>query len=63
MLADNEVTPMTHVWFWRKYRPDRKDHRCRIVCAADGRGPRNLLVEFEDGEQVVAPRYAVRRIK
>ncbi len=53
---------MTHVWFWRKYRPDRKGHACRVVCSANGRGPRNLLVEFEDGEQVIAPRYAVRRV-
>ncbi len=52
---------LTHVWFWRKYRPDRKGHPCRVVCGANGAGPRNLLVEFEDGELVVAPRYAVRR--
>lgn len=49
---------MTHVWFWVKYRPDRKGHPCRVLCR--GRNG-NVLVEFEDGEQVIAPRYAVRR--
>ena len=57
------VRPMTHVWHWRKYRPDRKGHACRVVCVANGRGPRNVMVEFADGEQVVAPRYAVRKAK
>lgn len=50
-----------HVWFWRKHRPDRKGHRCRLLAVGSGGGPRNVLVEFEDGEQVVAPLNAIRR--
>jgi hypothetical protein len=52
---------VTHVWYWRTVRPDRKGHLCRVVCAARGRGPRNVLVEFADGEKLIAPRWAVRR--
>lgn len=48
---------MTHVWRWRKHRGDRHGQPCRIICA--GRG--NAMVEFADGEQVIAPRWAVRR--
>lgn len=54
---------MTHVWFWRKYRPDRKGDLCRLLVVGRGPGPRNVLVEFADGERVVAPRYAVRRLR
>lgn len=53
------MSEMTHVWYWRKNRPDRKSHPCRVICRGlNG----NVLIEFADGEQVVAPRYAVRRI-
>ena len=52
---------MTHVWYWRRHRGDRKGHPCRVIARAPGPGPRNVLVEFEDGEQVVAPRYAIRK--
>jgi hypothetical protein len=57
------VTDFPLVWFWRAnpMRPiDRKGQRCRIVA----RGKLNsVLVEFEDGFQVVTSRYAVRRAK
>lgn len=54
---------MTHIWFWRKFRPDRKGQVCRVVCGSGpGRGPKNVMVEFEDGERVVAPRWAIRRM-
>lgn len=50
-----------YVWFWKQswMRPiDRKGQRCRILV----RGRKNsVLVEFEDGFQVVTSRYAVRR--
>ncbi len=50
---------MTHIWFWRKILPERKGSPCRVL----RRGAMNsILVEFEDGTQVVTSRYAVRRI-
>lgn len=51
----------THIWWWRRHRPDRKGHPCRVLARAAGPGPRNVLVVFDDGEQVVAPMWAVRR--
>lgn len=64
------TTPYDHVWHWRKWpKRDswadhdlRKGHRCRVLCRGNGAGPRNALLEFEDGERLVAPRYAVRRV-
>jgi len=56
---------MTHVWFWRNGAPrtksaiDRKGQPCRILVPSSPNG--NVLVEFEDGYRVVAPRHAVRR--
>lgn len=51
-----------HVWYWRE-KPvghDRKGQRCRVLV----RGRKNsVLVEFEDGYQVITCRYAVRRIQ
>lgn len=50
-----------HIWFWKAswMRPiDRKGQRCRVLV----RGRKNsVLVEFEDGFQVVTSRYAVRQ--
>ena len=49
----------THVWFWRKWLPDRKGQRCRVV----GRGAMgSIMVEFEDGKKVVTSRWAVRNL-
>ena len=47
-----------HVWFWRKFLGDRKGRPCRRIC--QGRNG-NVLVEFDDGYRVVAPRYAIRK--
>jgi hypothetical protein len=47
-----------HVWFWRRYLGERKNQPCRRVC--QGRNG-NVLVEFDDGDRVVAPRYAIRK--
>ncbi len=46
-------------WHWRKILPDRHGQTCRVLA----RGALNsILVEFEDGWQVVTSRYAVRRV-
>lgn len=50
----------THVWFWKKWLPERNGQRCRIV--ATGR-LNAALVEFADGFKVITNRRAVRRIK
>lgn len=49
---------MTHAWRFRRWRPDRYGHKCRVI--ATGRG--NVLVEFEDGERIVTIRWAIRRL-
>lgn len=51
---------MTHVWYWRKWLPERRGQPCRIV--AVGR-LNSALVQFEDGYLVVTNRRAVRRIR
>ena len=50
-------------WRYRKWRGDRYGHRCQVVLRGKGPGPRNILVRFQDGEQLVTTRFAVRRIK
>lgn len=53
----------THLWHWRAKRPDRKGHPCRIaLLPGPGSGPRNVLVGFPDGEQLVSQRRALRRL-
>lgn len=52
---------MTHTWYWRTVRSDRKGHACRVLARGRGPGPRNVLIEFDDGEQLVAPMFAIRR--
>jgi hypothetical protein len=50
---------MTHVYRWRKYRPEFYGLACRVVA----RGSLNsVLIEFADGERAVCSRWAVRRI-
>jgi hypothetical protein len=51
------------VWHWIKYRGDRKGHRCRVLAQGQRGGPWNVLVEFMDGELVVAPQHAVREAR
>lgn len=53
----------THVWYWRAVLPERKGQRCRVLCAGRGPGPRNVLVEFEDGHRAVTLRWAVRKAR
>ena len=54
---------MTHVVFWKKYRPDLHGKSCKVLARGRGRGPRNVLLEIEEtGERVVMPRYAARRL-
>lgn len=45
-------------WYWRKFLPERKGQLCRVRCRGSNG---NLLIEFDDGGLVVAPRFAVRR--
>lgn len=51
-----------HIWWWRKWLPERKGQRCRVLIRSR-RKIRNILVEFEDGVMVVTTRWAVRRSK
>lgn len=54
----------THTWRWDKFprktldpkdkSQSRKGQRCRVVLASKGPGPRNALVEFEDGAPALA---------
>ena len=37
--------------------------RCKVLVRGVGNGPRNVLVEFGDGERVVGTRWCVRRLK
>ena len=50
----------THFWYWRKWLGHRHNHPCRVLArGAFG----SVLVEFGDGYRVIAPRFAVRRIR
>jgi hypothetical protein len=51
---------MTHVWYWKKYLPERHGQPCRVL--ATGK-LNSALVEFADGHRVITSRYAARRIK
>lgn len=54
------MTDYPYIWFWKSKLPERKGQRCRVIT----RGRLNsVLVEFEDGFQVVTSRYAVRKRK
>ena len=54
---------MTHVWWFKKWLGERKGQPCRVLCRGNGKGPRNVLVEFADGFRVVGTRFCVRRLK
>jgi hypothetical protein len=54
--------PPDHVWRLRRYLPERYGQPCRVLARGRGRGPRNVLVEFEDGFRVVGTRFCVRRV-
>ena len=49
-----------YVWYWRRWFPERKGQRCRVVARGAMGG---ILVEFEDGFRVMTSRWAVRRIR
>ncbi len=63
------------VWQWHKFpraswdlkdrSSSRKGQRCKVICSSSSPGPRNALVEFEDGSRYVvtnaARRFAMRR--
>ena len=61
----NAITPaFDYIWFWKPtvMRPiDRKGHRCRVLVWAPKMN--SVLVEFEDGFQVITSRNAVRKFK
>lgn len=50
-----------HVWHWKEKLPERKGQRCRVVLRSVRMN--SVLVEFEDGQQIVTSRYAVRKEK
>ena len=60
-----------YIWCWKKWPlsswdskgAERYKQNCKVLVRANGRGPRNILVEFEDGVKIVAPRFAVRQKK
>ena len=50
---------MTHYWRIKKWLPDRFGQKCRILVTGT---MNSVLLEFEDGFQVVTIRYFIRRI-
>jgi len=48
-------------WFWKCRLPDRKGQHCRVLIRA--KKMNSIMVEFEDGYQVITSRYAVRKRK
>ncbi len=56
------MSKYTHEWFFRKWRPDLKGKPCRVLARGRGKGPRNVMVQFEGGEVVVGTRFCVRRL-
>lgn len=55
----NHRMPYPLTWHWRKWLPERKGQRCRMLA----RGTMNsCLIEFEDSHRVVTSRYAVRKV-
>ncbi len=62
--ATVDLRPLwTHYWWYRKWLPERKNQFCRVRARGNGRGPRNVLVEFPDGFRVVSTRFCVRKLK
>ena len=50
-----------YVWRFKSRLPERYGTKCRIVKRANGPGPRNILVEFEDGCRVITTWRAVKK--
>ena len=55
------MSDATHVYRWRKYRPELYGQRCRVLVR--GKSMNSCLVEFESGERHIVSRYAVRKLK
>lgn len=53
---------LTHYWWYKKWLPERTGQPCRVLARGNGRGPRNVLVEFLDGFRAVSARFCVRRL-
>lgn len=51
---------MTHVYRWKRYRPEWFGRPCRVVARG---GMNSVLIEFAGGERAVVSRHAVRRAK
>jgi hypothetical protein len=48
----------THIYFWKRYRPEIKNMLCRIIKT----GKMNSIeIELENSERMITSRYAVRR--
>jgi hypothetical protein len=52
---------MTHYWAFKKYLPERHKQPCRVIARGNGKGPRNVLIEFQDGYRVIGTRFCVRK--
>ncbi len=52
------TTSFGYIWYWRSRLGERKGQACRVL--AHGR-MNSVLIEFEDGYQVITSRYAVRK--
>jgi hypothetical protein len=54
---------MTHIYMGTKGTAPRwVGQPCRVLVRSKGPGPRNALVEFEDGSRIVVPTYAGGRV-
>ena len=51
-----------YTWRFKRRLPERYGAKCRIVQRSTGPGPRNILVEFEDGLRVVTTWRAVKKV-
>jgi len=54
--------PATDIWPGKgpPYIDERTGQYCRVILVAPGKGPRNALIEFDDGTKMVVPNSAVR---
>lgn len=60
---DNNGPAYPFLWRFRKYLGARHNTACKVIARGIGRGPRNVLVEFQDGFRAVGTRYCVRRAR
>lgn len=54
-----EFAEFPYVYRWKKYLPEFYQRLCRILRL--GTAMNSLLIEFEDGHQMVTSRNAIRR--